>query len=676
MSGPPVITCPTCAGLTFKLEPCQCRDGGNRLLVEWDDVADTAFRDCQLCRGTGTLAVGCFDCGQRGRRRAQLVLTVANLDTGVVASRNVVPGSLTPTRGPDGGWCLALAPLRDELTREVGAAGLVDRRRPWEEADLVLALGRSWRPDLPAGRRDELEAQAIVRGDTQPWRLYLGRTHLPPAETAAQTLGRFCGLAELLCLDLVIEARRDDFFGATWHVRFEVPGGDVPEETRGCATDLPAALARTTVADALAWLGERGLHAPAYTVAPRPVDRPPPPAADPDRLARRVRADLDRAPAAQAIWRDGRWWHTRLVPGGTTVVLHGRATGQVSRRPTTVLRRAGEPPAPSWQGTPIGYVDCTDCAPGSRLQRCDCVADGQVAAPGCARCVGAGFAPSVFPCDTCRGSRRLHRGLTVTVTDLHRRARHDTWLPRPGEPTTPLERRLHQLPGRYRLADQATDFGVRPDDLTEADGGQPLDVMLRDGVGMAPPEVDPVRHFVTRTAAGRPGARLIVVARTPDVPSLTELFRLALGLRLAVAVTVRCDRYEATDPPGWRGWQWGIQLLPPGTPADRIDPPVRPTVEAAIAFCLDHLDNAITEAAPVEVAQPIPVPHSPALPGPTVDPLPLIRKLAVHHPGEQVVVHLDGGCCQLHLGDPTARRLLARAHHLRDAVRALDLPPP
>jgi hypothetical protein len=125
-------------------------------------------------------------------------------------------------------------------------------------------------------------------------------------------------------------------------------------------------------------------------------------------------------------------------------------------------------------------------------------------------------------------------------------------------------------------------------------------------------------------------------------------------------------------------------VLPPGTPVDLIDPPVRPTVEAAIAFCLDHLDYAATGAVPVDVDRPIPVPHSSAPPGDPVsggpassaDPLPLILRLAAHHPGEQVVVHLDGAGCQIHLGDPADRRLLARADHLADALRALGLPPP
>lgn len=78
--------------------------------MEWGDAAGEAYRDCRICAGAGTVAQGCVDCGQRGVRRAQLVLTVANLDTGQVASGNVVPGSVAPTRSAGGGWCLALAP--------------------------------------------------------------------------------------------------------------------------------------------------------------------------------------------------------------------------------------------------------------------------------------------------------------------------------------------------------------------------------------------------------------------------------------------------------------------------------------------------------------------------------------------------------------------------------------
>ncbi|MGC4807176.1 hypothetical protein [Micromonospora sp. DT233] len=681
VTGPPLLTCTTCSGLTFTLTVCHCTDGGNRLLVESGDVVGEAYRDCRLCDGLGTVAQGCFDCGRQGVRRAQLVLTVANLDSGAVASVNVVSGSVSPTRGPDGGWWLELTPLLAELTAAAGVAGLVDPpRQPWEEAELVMPLERAWHPDLPAPQRDAMVAQAIARRYHRPWRLFLGRSYAPPTASPAEQLERFCALADLLCLDLVIEARRQSRTDVTWHVRFEVPGGGVPEEGRGWALDLPNALTTTSVADALTGLGERGRAAPAYAVVPRPGERPAPPATDLDRLARRLRAGLRRAPAAQAIWRDGRWWHTRLLPGRSVDVLHERDTGQVARRRQRPLRRAAEPPAPSWQGPPIGYAACGDCAPDSRLSRCECTLGGAPVDPGCARCCGAGFAPSVFDCTTCRGGRRLYQAVTVTLTDLRTRARHELWQPRPGEePATRVDPasgpRLYRLPGRYRLADQADTFGVRPPELIEADGGDPLSVLLVAGLSLAPPHLDPVAWYVASAGAGRPGARLIVVADPPEVPSLAALARLAAALGLTLAVSVQDHRHEPGHDPTLRpDHSWSIELVPPGTPADRLTPPLRPCVEAATAFCLKYLDNAVTAAVPAAAELPIAVPQAPATALPA-DPVPLILRLAGGFPGATVLVELGRYGCRVHLSDADGCRLLARAGLLADALRALGLPP-
>ncbi|WP_320067587.1 hypothetical protein [Micromonospora sp. RTGN7] len=680
-TGPPVLTCTTCSGLTFTLTVCHCTDGGNRLLVESGDVAGEAYQGCLLCDGLGTVAQGCFDCGRQGVRRAQLVLTVANLDTGAVASVNVVPGSVLPTPDPGGGWRLELTPLLAELTAAAGAGGLVDPpRQPWEEAELVLPLDRAWHPDLPAPQRDAMVAQAIARRYHRPWRVFLGRSYAPPTTSPAQQLERFCELAALLCLDLVVEARRQTRTDITWHVRFEVPGGSVPEEGRGYALDLPAALTTTSVADALTGLGERGRAAPAYSIVPRPGRRSAPLATDLDRLARRVRADLRRAPAAQAIWRDGRWSHTRLLPGGCVDVLHERDTGQVARRRRRPLRRAAEPPAPSWQGPPIGYVTCGDCAPDSRLHQCDCTLGGEPADPGCAHCSGAGFAPSVFDCTTCRGGRRLYRAVTVTLADLRTRARHELWQPCPGEPgAVPVDPtpgpQLHRLAGRYRLAGQASTFGVRPHELIEADGGQPLSVLLVAGLSVVPPHLDPVARFVASAGAGRPGARLIVVADPPDVPSLAVLARLATGLGLTLAVSVRDHRHDLGHDPAIRpDSSWNVELVPPGTPVDRLAPPVRPSVEAALAFCLEYLDNAVTAAVPAVADRPIVVPHAPAT-APPVDPVPLILGLAGCFPGDEVIVQLDRDGCRVHLNDADGCRPLASASTLTDAAHALGLPP-
>ncbi|QOC90430.1 hypothetical protein [Micromonospora craniellae] len=678
----PLITCATCAGAGAVTEVCGCTGGGNRLLVGWRDEVGRAYRDCRLCGGAGSVAHDCVDCGRTGRWRAQLVLTVADLDTGAVASANVVPGSVEPTVADRGGWCLDLtALLREqravvEADGEVGADGgvgadgevgaaeppdgdpLRERNRPWEAASLVVPLHRRWRPGLPQQRLRELEAQAIARHVHRPWWLLLIRSAAPPAEQPDARLARLCELADLLRLDLVVEARRHRRGAPTWHVRYEVPGSQLPAQTPAHWPDLRTAVAATTVADALFGLGERGSAAPAYTMVPGGGERTVRHDVDLARLGGLVLADLGGAPGAQAVWRDGRWWHLRLAVDGSTVVLTERDTGQVARRPIDLLRRVAEPPAPSWQGVPVPHEPCPDCVPGGGLVSCYCRVDGGPAEPGCRICGGAGFAPVTGGCPGCRGSRRRHAALTVTVTDLVDRAEHELWLPGDG-PDVPSG---HRLDGPYRLADQATRFGVRPEHLTDADGGRTLDAALRDGLVLVGGP-DPERRFVSSAAAGRPGARLIVVARRPDVPPLADLVRLARALSLTLRVGV-CD-----ERPDGMALRWSVSLVRCGTARAR---PMQLTVEAAIDFCLRFLDNAVRDAVPDDPAVPIPVPQAPARARPP-DPVPGILALAEHHAGTEVSVEFGRDGCRVDLLVPEGWRLIARAASFGDALRGLGL---
>lgn len=383
-AGPPVVLCRSCDGLSFTLDRCRCTYGGNRLLVSDDGGGrrvGEAFYDCLECQGVGTVGRPCHDCRQTGRRRAQLVLTMVNLDTGVVASANVVPGVVEPVPWPgDGGrsWYLPLGPLLHDLAAVVGVGSWTDVREPGEPDGPLVLLPRGWRPGHSASVRKVREAEAIAGESHDAWRLYLGRTTVAPAREAAAELGWWCRLADLLCLDLVVEARRQVASDAlTWAVRFEVPGGPVPAEARGYADDLTTAITTTTDLDACYGLEERGLAAPAHhlTIGEPPPD---PPTVDVDQLERRILGDCFALgtgapnPGAQAVWRDGRWWHTSLRAAGTTEILTEWSTGQIHSRHTTTLRRGWEPPAPSWQGPPIRYVDCPDCDPHSRLQHCDC----------------------------------------------------------------------------------------------------------------------------------------------------------------------------------------------------------------------------------------------------------------------------------------------------------------
>ncbi|MBF9131863.1 hypothetical protein I0C86_23275 [Plantactinospora sp. S1510] len=732
MAGLPVVQCRSCDGLSFTLDPCRCTYGGNQLLVNADEKsrpAGEAYQDCRECQGVGTVGQPCHDCQQTGRRRAQLVLTMANLDTGAVASANVVPGVVEPVPWPDdggGSWHLPLAPLLRDLAAVVGVGTWTDVRQPGEPDGPLVFLPRSWRPGHPASAREALEAEAIAGESNDAWRLYLGRAAGAPPREAAAELGRLCRLAELLCLDLVVEARRlVATAGLTWAIRFEVPGGPVPAEARGYADDLTAAITSTTDLDACYGLEERGLTAPAHhlTIGEPPPDPPP---VDLDQLERRILADcLDLATGgptagAQAIWRDGRWWHTSLRAAGTREVLTEWSTGQIFSRHAPTLRRGWQPPAPSWQDpTPIAYVDCPDCDPHSRLQRCDCrLATGRVD-PDCPRCAGSGRSPSLLRCHTCRGARRLHSEAAITITDLAGRVVHLSWradasgwrmgefawhgdlagrqadragpgdgrawqvgeetwrtgqrVPAPRVATHPGGKPLHQLPAQFRLAGWADHFGVRPEDLVELDGGGSLDHNLRDGtVTLHRSDADPLTEYLRWAARGRPGGRLFVLARRPDVPPLADLVRLVLGLRLTVTITLVDHIRNAGDLRLIQGESWDVTINVVGRLPAPADPPSRSNPEAAIAFCLEYLELAIASNVPDNPDEPIPVPQTPT-PIVVDDPVPLLRRLARHHPGQPVAVHYDGITCQVWLRERDDVRQLATAPTLPAAITALGI---
>ncbi|MFG3696854.1 hypothetical protein ACGF5C_02875 [Micromonospora sp. NPDC047620] len=264
----------------------------------------------------------------------------------------------------------------------------------------------------------------------------------------------------------------------------------------------------------------------------------------------------------------------------------------------------------------------------------------------------------------------------VTVTDLRSEARHEVWRPGQEPPVAPLPdcESVYRLARRYRLADRAATFRVRPCDLTDADGGSPLPHLVREGVVVLDrPVADPTAVFLAVVGAGRPGARLVVAATAPDAPPLAAMVKLAVGLDLTLVVVACRHRPALHDPLPDRGLTWSVELVPVGTPTDRLDPPVRDSVEAAVAHCLRHLDLAITAAVPVDPATPITVPQWPT-PVAVADPVPLIARLAAHYDGEAVAVAFSRAGCAVRLagrdGSP-----VARAATLADAVRALGLRP-
>jgi hypothetical protein len=682
MTGPIVVTCRRCEGMTVTEASCGCLNGGNRVLVTDDPAPREAYRDCRMCGGSGRVATACHSCGQRGRQRAQIVLTVANVDTGAVASTSVEPGTVAPVSDPGGGWRLRLGPLIRDLAAAVGAATWSDvYGRP--DGELDVSLPRDWRPDLRMERWRALEAAAIAAQAGVGWHVYLGRSAAPPAVEPEHRLSQLCAVADLLHLDLVVEARRNRTEDRLyWDIRYDVPGARVPARARLDANDLVTAVSTATVVRAIAGISARGLTAPAHYLDRPTESAPVRPHGNLDEVERRVVADCTdlrtglALPGAQAIWRNGQWWHTSLRVTGHTESLTEQQTGQVVRRVTPVLRRGWEPPEPAWLGERIEHLPCPDCDPGSRLRACLCTIGGNPVDPDCTSCGGAGLRAWALPCHTCSDSHRIHSGVVVTITDLDRRVEHLNWragvaAPTPLVATHPNGKSLVQLPERYRLDALATKLGVRPDDLTELDGGWPVDQDLREGlVTLRRTDLDGLTQHVARAALGHPGARLLVLATPPEVPALADLIRLATGLGLGLAVSVRDNRDNESHPLRTHGMSWHVEFTPADPPTVTIDPPTRPSLPAAIAYSLEYLEIALVEAVPADPAQPIPAPLR-TNPTDVDDPEPLIRRIGAHHAGEWVSVHFAAAGCHVYLRDQGDLHQLTSAGDLTNALAAI-----
>ncbi|WP_328339284.1 hypothetical protein [Micromonospora sp. NBC_00421] len=579
---------------------------------------------------------------------------MANLDTGAVASHEVLPAGPAPHPRPAGGWAVDLTPRVRELAVEAGVAAPVD--------PMVVPMPTAWRPDLPAVERQELAARALAVAARPAWRVWVGRSTAPPPVDPAQRLGRLCALADLLLLDLVLEARRH---GDTlrWAVRYEVPGSPVPGlPTEPGFADLTAALAGTDVAGALTGLGERGRDAPARLLRPDPLRPLIPAAANVARVARRVRADCagraggGRLPGALAVWRDGRWWHTGLRPGEPAPDLVGQPTGlrrSRSHRPhgiprsRTPLRRAVEPPDPPWLGEPVPARPCPACRPARR----------RVA--------------SALPCATCAGTGRVHQAALVTLTDLRGRVVHLAWRAGVAEPVSavsvsPGGRSVVRLPDRYRLGAWAAVFGVSPEDLAEADGGHTLPPDVRDGYVALPwAGADPVGEQVAAVGPALPAARLLVTAVRPDAPPLAELLRLACGLDLALIVNVLDLRRHPVAPMRAHGVLWSVGLRPPDAPVRPDDLPDRPSLAAAVAHCMECLDVTLPETVPADPRMSVPVPRSASRPLPP-DPVPGLRRLAARHAGRPLSVRFTRTGSAVHRHDDDGAHLIAEGDDLPD----------
>ncbi|MDG4833597.1 hypothetical protein O7627_30450 [Solwaraspora sp. WMMD1047] len=643
------VICGWCAGLTWRQRTCDCRDGQLAAVTGRPGTAKP-LRDlrgpwvgCRDCRGTGIITVPCHDCERRGRRRAQVVLTVGNLDTGQVASANLVPGSLDLAPTPDGRWWLPLRPIVADLAGRAGVApaSLYDPDFPERPGGLDrdgITLPPDWRPDLPEARRHELEGAALAEQASLRWLVLLGHTTAPGPADHLKLLGRLCALADQLRVDLVVEARRDPVRAEpSWDIRYELPGSPVPELPRRRLRDLLTAVATVNPVRAAAALAHADPAAPAHYFAsddpanlPRSVGVNGYPAAhDLDQLERRILRDAHDSVGGQAIWRDRTWWHVTL-----------RSAPDVASAPhrPVPLVRGWEPPAPAYQGDPIPSSDCPHCPPPE---------------PGAGR-------PH---CPYCGGTRIVRHGSTLTVTDLHARCVHVNLRPDDGAGAAVAASYgtgapVLRLPAHLRLGAHASTFAVRPEDLTSVDGELVLDWFLREGiVHHTDPDADPVALYLARATAGVPGARLFVRANDWAGPSLDDLARLVLGLGLALDVTAVDHRLNAGNPHLVQGVSWSVRVVHPSAPLTADEFPVHNGLPEAVAHCLRYLGGALRSTLPTDPTHPIPVPGAPP---PTSAPTPpdahtpadaatpnaaaltiRLRTLAATHPGRPVASRLD-----------------------------------
>lgn len=684
----PVVLCPTCQGLAVVTSPCRCRSGGGEFLVESrqsvrESQSDPpAWPDCEVCAGTGTVVGDCYDCGKRGRIRAQVVLTVANRDTGQVASTNVVPGAVQPGPAPAGRWLLPLGSVVAELAARTGVAPATlhtpdDPDRLVDLDLLATYLPAEWAPDLPSDRRRSIEARLLAGSWRTPWRVFLGHSTAPPPPDHARLLGRLCALADRLCLDLVVEARSGPGARLTWSIRFELPGAPVPTAPYRYAHDLLTAIARTTAQDAAYDLDRYSLRAPAHYLLP--ADRPDQRTIDlrtidrrtidlrttgrrtndpldvdrqfdndqldVDRLERRIIRDCGGTAGGQAIWRSGRWWHTTLRSDTATERLTELETGQVLRQLVPGYRRGWEPPPPPYLGEPIPRSTCQ-------------------------RCGGRGVGGHNLPCDGCAGVGGIHHGVVLTVTDLraravHRNWRHDEHADGPYAPAVGYGGGPVRLPDRYRIDRLAEVLRVRPEesiDLTDLTGEFPLDNRLRYGISGpsgAPPS-DPVGHYLRWAARGRPGGRLLVRVHDWPGPSLADLARLVFGLGLGVRITAlehrRADTGDpAAGPESTPNVRWSVEVVRPTAgpdPQAERRRPYRISVPDAVAACLRHLGPELDGAAvPADPDLPMSIPQQPRpvpAPGDLAGP---VRRIAAAHPGRVVTARWTADGCRTWVHD-------------------------
>ena len=332
---------------------------------------------------------------------------MVNLDTGQVASANVVPGVIDPQLWPEGGgWHLPVGPAHPPA-RQIWSGPPVGgtwptraARRPGRSSSCPAGGGQTcpsrtvarWKP-----RRSPPKSPASVARLPRPHRPR-ARPGSGPRPGEVVSGRRTCSASTWWW-----KPAAGTYGDLSWAIRYETPGADLPVEPPGWADDLPAAVAATSVDDALYGLGRTRPHRP----RPLPASRTRlPRSASPGELIGST-STRSSGGSINSLTEPANRARCRRRPGDLAVrslVVHPPAGWAAPRSPWSnsppVRLAAGAAPSccatgnqhlPAWLGAPIPHHPCPDCAPGSRLQVCWCTRISPPVAPACPTCYGAGW---------------------------------------------------------------------------------------------------------------------------------------------------------------------------------------------------------------------------------------------------------------------------------------------
>lgn len=638
--------CPDCDGLGSKVLACACTATGEKMLSGYDAEPGAAepLEDCNRCHGHGSITLQCNTCAGAGTVRAQLVITVVNVDSGVVASETVLPGIIAPQWLPselegDHRWALPLRPVVDRLIGAVGG-DLITTHDNTMSLAWSLPVPGGWNPDLPTAARLELEAAALGRAQGRTRHRHFVTTAAASARNNAQNrLAHLAVIADRLHVDLccaryaTVSDELDRPTQRGWSVSFELPGIERPSPRCSNLT-YPSLAEACEAADSLELL-QRLRHRidPADPAPARFInDTSTVAAAHPAGLSV---ADLERQLAALvgdlrgavAIRRNGAWHVAALEPDETLEDYRETDTGQIRHRHIRTWRRSPAPPSPNWWGDEIPETPCPQCATGTTWVRCECF-DTLTDAPDphCDKCTGTGNRRGTS-CSLCGRIGRIRLGYTVSVADLSPGGAVHHYNVAPGldpghEPAVWPDfpdMTYHQLPEVARLTQRLFADGVDLADLRDVTGLQVSSSLIDSGI-VAPtgtPVIDLVHQHVVDATAGRPGARVLLQWAPPARATVAQTASIAWGLGFDLVLGAEDRNADQLAGTSMGGMRWGVALMRAGQEPDQSLTGAfgKRRLSLALQACVDNLQHLLN-ISPNEKPGPLDVVPAPQQPVP------------------------------------------------------------